>query len=100
MDKKAIINAYDSHILAEKAREARRHCAPEQKDILEILRELSVAFRKDGFTIGEITSVCELLFFIREPRLVHEILDLAERQAKVISMNGLWSIVPDSHFGE
>ncbi|MCX6739201.1 MAG: hypothetical protein NT098_04110 [Candidatus Parcubacteria bacterium] len=100
MNKKAIINAYDSLILAEKAREMRQHRAPEEKDILEILQELSVAFRKDGFTIGEITSVCELLFYVREPCLVHEILDLAERRAKVISMNGLWSIVPDSHFGE
>ena len=100
MNKKAIINAYDSHILAEKARETRQHRPPEEKDVLEILRELSAAFRNDGFTIGEITSVCELLFFVREPRLIHEILDLAERRAKVISMNGLWSIVPDSHFGE
>lgn len=100
MNKKAIIQAYDARILTEKASETRQHRAPTEKDILEILQELSTAFRKDGFTIGEIVFVSDLLFFVREPRLIHEILDLAERRAKVISMNGLWSLVPNSHFGE
>jgi len=93
MNKKAIAAAYDSRILAEQAMESRQHRPITEEDVLEILRELSKAFHKDGFMIGEITYVCELLFVVRGQQAISDILSLAEQRAKVVSMNGLWKIV-------
>lgn len=100
MNKKAINQAYDSHILAMEARKERQHRPVEEKDILEILRELSKSYRKGGFTVGEIIYVTDLLFVVRKPHFVYDILVLAEQRAKVVSLNGLWRIVESSGYGE
>jgi len=98
MNKKAIIDAHDSHILAERARKERKHRPVEENDVLEILRELGSSFHKEGFTVGEIIYVAELLFVVRKPHLIYDILVLAEQRAKVISLGGLWKIVESADY--
>jgi len=100
MNKKAVIDAHDSHILAERARKERKHRPVNENDILEILHELGNSFRKEGFTVGEIIYVAELLFVVRKPHLIYDILVLAEQRAKVVSLGGLWRIVEDSGYVE
>jgi len=62
--------------------------------------DLGNSFRKEGFTVGEIIYVAELLFVVRKPHLIYDILVLAEQRAKVVSLGGLWRIVEDSGYVE
>jgi len=98
MNKKAIVNAYDSYLFAKKAMTSRKWVYPEEKDVLEILSVLSESCQRKVFTFREIAFVSSCLFCEGD----HEVLKLlhsAEEHGKVISF-GLrdtdtkWKLVP------
>jgi hypothetical protein len=90
MEKKAIINAYDSYILAEKARESKQMRYAEEDDILEILRVLTESYRREAFTLAEILHVSRCLFLEHAQGEVYEIygiLNYAEDRGMVVSIH-------------
>ncbi|MFA5831604.1 MAG: hypothetical protein WC878_07295 [Candidatus Paceibacterota bacterium] len=93
---KSIIDAYDSYLLAEKAKENRTAGNAEEEDILNILRILTKHHsRKEGFSISEITYVGDCLFWNRPRYLeISMMLENARRDGKVACVGeGHWKLI-------
>jgi hypothetical protein len=100
MNKKemAIVLAYDSLVLKQKAEKAFEKLQPDEKEVLLILDVLQRSYSKEFFSFGEIMYVGVTLFWDHSnfwiSGLIFEILEEAQKQGKVISVKGEWKLAP------
>ena len=94
---KAVLLAYDSYILAQKAKMESWHGCCVKEDILEILRVLQASYKKrEGFYNEEIRYVYCCLFENISYSEAQFFLFYLSREERIIWTEGGWKLAPSA----
>ena len=96
MNKQSVITAYNAYLLAVEAKQHKKSRYPEEKDVLDILRELTDVFGRDVLSAEEIAFVCQCLFLenlVNYDRVISRILQNAAYYGKVVETEQGWKLL-------